>query len=258
MIGLTALLLTAVAAPTPSFEEFFAEFARKRDGIEVLEARYTQKTIVPEEELTTEGVLLYAKPRRIVLRSADPGTCTLVDGGRVYEYEPEIKQCTIYDLEDEPEADVFFFGFDADTEALRRAYDVAYFTTENYDQGSQGISIKPKADAAGDIYFVEVNVYLRDEDYLPYRIRVDKGEGSQVIIDVSGFQVNGSPAPEQTQLSLPEGTKIIENDTVIETTGPEGKRIPEPVMFPAAAPSPVPQPTNAPRAAPQVDRQETP
>ena len=57
-VALSAML-GELPAPPPEFDAFFKEFAEKRDGIEVLEADFMQKSIVPEEILTTEGSLIY-------------------------------------------------------------------------------------------------------------------------------------------------------------------------------------------------------
>ena len=229
---LLAVLLASMAAEAPpDFDAFFEEFKAKRDGIRVLEADFIQRTILPDEVLTSRGTLLYAKPRRIVYRTQQPHRATLIDGRRGYEYEPDIKQLVIYDLEDRPEADIFFLGFDDDTEALREAYDVNVFTIEGEERGSQGIVVRPKDPAAADAYFVEVSLYLRDEDYLPYRIRIVNDEESQVITEVQDIEVNHDPAPVRTQISLAPGTKIIENDTVVEVVGEEWKEVPEPLHF---------------------------
>lgn len=235
MTWITLIVLAAFAqtptAPAPSadMEKFFANFAAKRDAIQVLEAEFTQKTIYPDEILTTEGDLVFAKPRRLVFHTADPERTTLLDGKRVYEYEPEIKQATAYDIGDNPQADIFFFGFDNDISALRKSYEVAMVTLPDETRGKNGLLIKPKAENTADSRFKEVTLYLRDEDYLPYRIRIVNDEESQVIVDFSHMTVNGKIDPARTQLSLAEGTKIIENDVPLETVASGGKRIPDPV-----------------------------
>lgn len=222
-----------VNAAAADFERFFADYAKKRDGIQVLEARFVQKTIYPDEILTTNGKLIYAKPRRLVFQTEDPERTTLVDEQRVYEYEPEIKQMTMYDIGDNPQADIFFFGFDNDTESLRKSYDVQLLTLPDEPKGSHGLLIKPKPENAPDARFVEVTLYLRDKDYLPHRIRIVNDEESQVIVEIKDMAVNGKIDPSSTQIALAEGTKIIENDTPVETVGAGGKRVPEAAPLPA-------------------------
>jgi len=237
MIAATLIALGAIAAPaSDDFEAFFQEFARKRDGIQLLEATFTQTTILPEETLENDGWLVYAKPhpssgqdRRIVMCN-DDGLCNIVDGRRGYEYEKDLDQVLAYDMEDTPEADIFFLGFDDDTQALREAYDVGIFEQERDERGRHGIVLRPKDPDNEDAFFKEVNLYLRDADFLPYRIHIVKEE-SEIVTEVASFKINEGFETAKTQLALPEGTKIIVNDAVQETVGAGGKRIPEPIQF---------------------------
>jgi outer membrane lipoprotein-sorting protein len=228
---LAFVALLAQEGPSNSFDDFFDDFRAKRDGIRMLQADFVQKTVLPGEVLLSEGSLLYAQPRRIVFHTDEPDRYTLVDGRRGYEYEAEIKQLVIYDMEDNPEADIFFLGFENDTEALRNGFDVSLFDTPGESRGAHGLLVKPKEPESPDAYFVQVSLYLRDKDYLPYRIHIVNDRESEVILEVKNFVVNGAPPPEATQLLLPEGTKIIENDTVVETVGEGGKRVPDPLPF---------------------------
>ena len=231
MSCLALFILTALSAEPDTFDQFFTDFTKKRDGILVLEARFEQQTILPEETLKTQGTLLYAKPRRIVFRTEEPERTTLIDGKRGYEYEPEIKQLVIFDMEDRPQTEVFFLGFDDNTKTLREAFDITLQETTGDPRGSRSLLIKPKAEDLEDAYFVQVTLYLRDQDYLPYRIHIVNDEESQVILDVKQFAVNGAPGPLKTQISLLEGTKIIENEIPIETVGAGGKQVPAPIRF---------------------------
>jgi outer membrane lipoprotein-sorting protein len=227
MIAPWISLVLFLSADAAAFDEFFAEFKEKREHVRVLEAEFRQKTILPDEILTTEGTLLFAQPRRIVIRMNDPERVTLVNHRQGCEYDAEIRQLLIYDMEDNPRADIFFLGFDDDTENLRRAYEVDLFTILDDNRGSKGIRIRPKPEQKEDAYFEEVNLYLRDADYLPYRIHIVNDSESQVFLDVRNIEVNGDIAPERTQIHLPEGVKIIQNDIVRETTGEGGRALPD-------------------------------
>ncbi len=234
MTLLAVVALSALAAPDPSFEQFFADFAKKRDGITTLEAHFVQKSIVPDETLSTDGDLVYSKPRRIVFKTEEPNRITLVEDKRVMEYEEELRQLVMFDLEDNARADVFFLGFDNDTESLRKSYDVSLFTSSDDKRGTRGLLLKPKPKENEEPLFVEVKLYLRDEDYLPYRIHVVNDKDSQVDIDVREYKVNVKLEPAALQVAVPEGTKVVENDTVLETVGPGGKVFPDTAK--AAAP----------------------
>jgi outer membrane lipoprotein-sorting protein len=229
MTCLALLLLSALgAAEAPdSLDEFFERYAKQRDGVRVLEARFSQKNLLPGEDISgTQGTLFYARPRRIVLRTDDPETVTLVDGDKYYEYDAEFKQLVIYSLESEATADVFFLAFDQDTASLRKNYLVDMLRRDD-PRGHDGILIRPKREEGSTPPFEEVSVFLRESDMLPYEVRIAHDADSQVFFYISEYVVNGDTAPEKSQLVLPEGTKVIENDVVIETVGTGGKRIPQ-------------------------------
>lgn len=230
MTWLALLMACAAQTAAPDFEAFFEEFAQKRDGLVVLEAEFEQKTILPDDILTTPGSLLYAEPRRIVFRTEDPERVTLIDGRTGYEYEPPIKQLTVFELEDNPQIDVFFLAFEDDAARLREDYQVRLFTIDADPRGTRGITVEPKPDGGATAYFKRVDLYLRDEDMLPYRMHIEHNEESDVIIDISKYRVNEAPEPRRTQIHVASGTTIIENDAVAEVTETE-RYMPEPVFF---------------------------
>lgn len=254
MMGAILLAAAAFTAAAPgSVDEFFAEFAKRRADVSALRANYTEQTITPEERFEVEGTLLYAKPRRIVRRTAPPeNNVILLDDRRCFLYEPEIKQLVIYPLEDDPRANLLFLGFDADLASLREAYEVELFTVEDEASEKRGVLIKPKPDDK-EAWFKEVNLYLDGKDYLPYRIRMVNEDESQLIIEVKDIKVNPAIDPAETQAAILEGTKVIQDDQVIETVGPGGKLVPEaPLGAPGAAPAAAEAPT-APAAPALVD-----
>ena len=210
-----------------SVDAFFADFTKKRDAIHSLEARFAQKNISAEETVDSGGSIVYVKPQHIVLRyeRPDAGTTYLIHGRRAYEYEPDIKQLQIYKLEENPQTQIFFLGFDDNTQALREGYDVSIFETNDKPIGSRGISLRPKNAASS--HFREVKLYLRDSDYLPYRIHIQNDDESEVETSITDFAINGKLDPDKTRIHLPEGTKIIDDDEVVETVGQKGKIVPE-------------------------------
>ncbi len=216
--------LTALAAP-PDFDTFLERFAEKRAGIETLAARFEQETILPDEVLYTEGEILFVAPRRILYRTADPPRVTLIDDDRVYEYEPEIRQVAIYNLAAGAAADAFFLGFNRDVDRLREEYDLSLFGVEEDARGDIGVRLQP---LPGDTeaLFREVRLYLREADYLPYRILIQNDERTQTIIDVDTFEVNETPDPSEARLVLPEGTAIVEDNRFVEEVGPGGMLLP--------------------------------
>ena len=232
-----AFALAAVAAfaandaPPPaaavSVDAFFADFAKKRDAIHSFEARFAQKNISPEETVDSSGSIVYVKPQHIVLRyeKPDAGTTYLMHGRSAYEYQPDVKQLDVYRLGDNPQTAIFFLGFDDNTQALRDGYDVSIFDTNDKQIGSRGISLRPKEKQ--DSHFREIKLYLRDSDYLPYRLHILNDDESEVETSITDFVINAKLDPGKTRVKIPEGTKVIDNDEVVETVGPNGKTVPE-------------------------------
>ena len=226
IIALLMIFSMPFARAEEDFDAFFKAFKEKRDGIGSLQASFEQKTLLPQEEITTKGTLYYSKPRRILFSTEDPERATLVDGRRGYEYDSEIKQMTIFLIEDHPRANIFFLGFDDDAEALKSAYELTLFETGD-NRGRHGLNIKPRPGSDEEAYFIEANLYLRDEDYLPYRIHIVNDKESQLYIDVTKI----APQPYQdlnsARFFVPQGVKVVENDRVVETIGSGGRHIPE-------------------------------
>jgi outer membrane lipoprotein-sorting protein len=240
----------ATASPTvqDNLDAFFAEFAGKRDGIAALTARFHQENVTPDETSPSSGSIVYAKPRRIVFRYDDPQETYLIDGLRVYHYDAGYEQVQIFDLEDDPQAEALFLGFDQDAKRLKRAYTVSLSDPEKPNCGSRGLELAPKkkeqtSDAHDETpLFNRVWLTLRDADFLPCYIHVFNDDESEVRIEVSDVQVQSNLDPALTQLNLPEGTRIIENEKLVETVGPGGKRIPEPVLPTTPPPAAPPRP----------------
>ncbi len=255
---MTALILSCaclLAAPESDVDAFFREFAAKRDGIAALQAAFTQKTILPDETLEAAGTILFVKPRRIVFRTDDPERVTLVDNDRGYEYDPEIRQLQMFDIEANPRADIFFLGFTNDINRLREAYDLTLFDVKDEPKGKRGIRIRPRADSGDEAYFVEVNLYLRDQDFLPHRIHIQNDAEAQVVIEVAEPDTAVRPEPKQTQIFVEEKTKIVENDRVREVVGPGGQWMPDAILLPPEPPKadPAPAPPAA-KTAPEADQ----
>jgi outer membrane lipoprotein-sorting protein len=241
MLSPLLVVLAAIGA-TPAVDEFFAEFSAKRDHIERLEARFSQETVTPDEVTHSVGQIVYEKPRRILLRYRDPEVSYLVDGTRVYQYNADLAQVQIYDLDDDPQLEALFLGFDSDTSRLREAYTIGLFDPDASTCGKKGLRLLPlqTRDASGEDQpaddvsplFQQIVLYLRSEDFLPCRIQVVNDEESAVEISVTDFNLNDTAAAA-ARIDLPEGTQVIENEALVETVGPGGKRVPELADAPA-------------------------
>lgn len=230
MRSLFLALAGLVAADLPDFDAFFAEFQAKRAAIQAVAARFTEESHLPEETYTAEGKLFFTQPRRLLRNTVRPDKAILLlDGRYAYQYEEEVKQCVIHDLKDQPESRILFLGFDGDLASLRKAYDVSLFAVagDEAQEGRYGILVKPYAEDLDTALFVEARFYLRDADFLPWRIQVVHDEHTHTDLRITEYRINPVLDPAETQLCLPEGTSVIENDRIALTVGPGGKRYPE-------------------------------
>lgn len=256
------ILMAAIAAEPPEFDAFFKEFAAKRAAIQVLEAEIVERTSQYEEVTSRNGRVVFGKPRRIVFRYSDADPVMLIDDRRVYEFDPEEEQLQIYDIEDSPEASIFFLGFDDDPGALREAYDVRLFTVQN-KQGSQGIAIKPFKENIENAPFQEVSIYLRDSDFLPFRIHITFDDETWMVTEFSNYKVNQGLEPAETQIRVPAGTRVIENGEVVIRSVPDGGVLMPPEALESAKPLVAPAgegetPAPAEKAPGKIEVQELP
>jgi len=216
-------------------DTFFDAFREKREHIESIRARFIETTILPDEVFVSTGALSYQKPRRLLRRGEEPPTMLLVDSQSVYEYEPELKQVARHNIADGPEAEILFFGFDNNLDSLRATYDVQLFSLleEDEPKDAQGLLITPRAIYEEDAFFREVTLYLRAEDYLPYRIRIVTDEDSHVVFEVLDLEVNAELSAEETTITIPEGHTYVDERDRARAVGPEGMVLPLPAFGPA-------------------------
>lgn len=236
------LLAAAFSVDPPEFDAFFKEFAAKRADIQVLQADIVEYTSEFDEVTNRAGRVVFGKPRRIVFRYSDEDPVMLIDDRRVYEFDPKEEQLQIYDIKDSPEASIFFLGFDNDASALREAYDVRLFTKEN-EQGSHGIVIKPFKENMDTAPFQEVSIYLRDSDFLPYRIYITFDDDTRMWTEFSNYKVNQGLEPGETQIRIPAGTRVIENGEVSIRAVPEGGVLMPPEAIDTGKPAEAPAAT---------------
>ncbi len=233
--------VTELEKSRKAVDTFFEQFAQKRDTIGTFEGQFHQVIAAPEETIDANGTLVYVKPKNLLFRytDTDENATFLIHNRRVYEYSQENKQLDIYDLDDDPQTQMFFLGFDADTETLLQAYDVSLFAPDKgvAPGASQGLMIKPKenADASAEDLnrdkqtstFKEVKLFLRESDYLPVRIELINEDDSKTTLTVSDFKVRSKPSPDKVKVSIAEDTKVIENGRFIEKVGSDGMTIPQ-------------------------------
>ena len=136
-----ALLVCLAAAGQTTPAEFFAEFSARRDATEALQASFVQTTITPDETIVSRGTLVYTKPKRLIFRYEDPPLEYMIDGLRVYEYDPDIEQIQIFELEDRPESEAFYLGFESNADRLQEAYSVRVLPPDDATRHALGATI---------------------------------------------------------------------------------------------------------------------
>jgi outer membrane lipoprotein-sorting protein len=239
-------VLFAQAEPQAEAEEFLERFRGERVGIESFVADFTQRTITPDEVLDQTGRIVYLRPQRIRFTYDDGTIDFMLDGLRIYEYDSEFEQLQMYDLEDRPETEALFLGFESEPGRLQEAYDVAVRPRPGGEPGIE-LELTPKPVEDEEPLFLGVTLQLRPEDFLPVAIAIRNDEESSVLYALSGHRVNSELTEDDITIHAPANTVIVQNDQYVETVGPEGKRFPEPVPPPSEE-----------NAAPLVDSEDLP
>lgn len=211
-----------------SVADFFADFAQSRNGIHLLEADFVQTTVTPDETIVSEGRIVYSRPKRLIFRYDDPELVYMIDRLRAYEYDPEYEQLQIFDLEDRPESEAFYLGFDNNAQRLQEAYIVRLLPPKDPEIYAFALEFVPKENEEDETYFEKITLQLRKGDYLPAEIYIVNDEDSHVEFKISDFKINGEPDPKKTHIFLPEGTMIVDNDTFTGTVGADGLSLPRP------------------------------
>ena len=231
MIASAALVALSALAAEQSVEEFFAEFVAKREHIQYLTAKFRQDNITPDETRASIGEIVFVKPKQLRIDYTDPKIVYAVDGLRVFNYEADLEQVQVYDVEDSPQLDAFFVGFDNDPKRLREAYDVTLAGAPAGSCGQRVLKLVPKKPATEDEAlsqpYKEIRLYLRNDDLLPCKIEAISDEETSFVMEIGGYTINAAGADPSIRFHVPEGTKIIVNETDISRVGAGGKDLPE-------------------------------
>lgn len=223
-------------AKTPSATEFFTEFSKQRDAIETMRASFVQTTTNPDETVVSKGTLIYTRPKRLIFRYADPPLVYMIDGLRVYEYDPGISQIEVMQLEDRPESEAFYLGFESNADNLQKAYDVHVLPPSDPEKYARAVEFVPKPRTDGEEpYFKSVRLQLRKKDYLPAEILIVNDDESQTFFAVTDFATNEKLPEDLSHVRVPEGTAIVEDDESSAEASAGGALFPR--ETPAKAPS---------------------
>lgn len=228
MTAVWAAALVAAFTATQDIDAFLQDFAKQRDAIETFQCRFTQITLSPDDAIESEGTLVFVRPRRILFLYDEPRLAYMIDQLTMYEYDADLEQVRIETLEDKPEADALFLGFEKDVGRLREAYDIVMATKEESHATGNVLKLTPKKREGEEPLFETVLLYLRDNDYLPYRLYIRNSAENDVTYELSDFVVNDKDARPPSTITVPEGTDVIRGDEKVETIGAGGKTFPEP------------------------------
>ena len=230
------MLMTAFLSPmTTDVDEFLEDLAEARKGLHVLEAPFTMTNLTPEERMTTEGELVYAKPRRIVFRLYDEFTeeidmVMLIDHARLFEYDAALAQLQTYHRRDATDMQALFAAFESDPADLRDAYEIELFEPgDEAHRAAIGVLLRPRETDEGTL-FERVRLYLREGDLLPTRIHIINDPTSEVFLDFHHYVVNREIDPRITQIEIPPGTRVIEDDQRVYTVKDDTEWMPEPIV----------------------------
>ena len=230
-MGFAVLAAFAGAAHADEFTEFFETFAEKRDAIDILSARFEQKTISPDDIVTSFGTITYVSPRRLIFSyDGEEGDGVsqvfVIDDDRYYQYDAETLQLQIFDIDDRPEVEAFFLPFENDTARLRDAYTVRLLEGLESDDGVPRVYLAPNPTENGDVAFEAVTISLGEQDFLPTDILIMNDEESSVRIAVREYALNADTGEHAGRIHVPANVDVIENDTYVTTTNEAGMWIP--------------------------------
>lgn len=187
--------------------------------------------------MESTGTIVYARTgnnadgihgKRLVFRYDDPPLEYMIDGLTAYEYDPELQQIQIFELEDRPEAEAFYLGFDSDTERLTEAYALRLQPPGESNPGGIAVALVPKDPESDQALFEMVVLQLRAGDLLPTQIHIVNSVESETVYNVTDLTVSPSLDPQATSIHVPEGTAIVDQDEYAGTAPESGATFPLP------------------------------
>ena len=220
------MLLLTLSQPDVAFDEFFTEFVKQRNSLELIEARFVQTTRTPDETMVSKGTLVYSNPRRLLFRYDDPEVVFIIAGLRGYEYDAELAQLQIFELEDSAETEALYMGFDDSAERLQKAYDIRL--VEAKEGAEMAVELRPRSEFGKTPLFERVELQLREGDLLPISILIRDDAESDVSYEIKDIRVNEDAQGTMREFVVPEGTRVIENEDFVLTVGEDGLRVPLP------------------------------
>ena len=165
IVGVAAWIF--VTGPIEDAPDEFDRVWDQRDTIDSLSATFRQETVGPDEVIESSGSIVYVNPKRILFRYDDPPVTYLIDAKRSYEYDEELEQVLIYDLDGGPEAEAFFLGFENNRERVLEAYDLGARPAEDPERFLFTLILTPKEKDEEQTLFERVFLNISKDHSLP-------------------------------------------------------------------------------------------
>lgn len=218
-------LLTLGQQPAPDAVALLEKYSTGRDTLTTMQARFTQWTYTPEEDVQSQGTVTFASPKRIIFRYDDPPLAYMIDDTNAYEFDEELEQILVYNIEGQPEAEAFFLGMESDISEIQEAYAISVLSDD--DPESLTVELVPHPDEENEPLFLSVTLKMRKADFLPGHILIKNDDDSQVEFTLSDFVVNAALPDDRTHIFVPENTDIVVDDVALDPAGSEGRYFPE-------------------------------
>jgi outer membrane lipoprotein-sorting protein len=234
-------MVTFAQEPTESAvhtaQDIFKLFSEGRGDIESMQARFTQMTMTPEEDIESTGSIVYVSPKRIIFRYDDPPIAYMIDESNFYEYDEELEQFSSYDIQGRPEAEAFFLGLSNNTEKVKESYDLELLPAENPETDAFSLQLVPIPVEGEESIFEKVTLQLRKGDFLPAKVHIVNGEDSQVFFSLEGFVLNEDLPRDLSHVFVPEDTDLLIDDVALDPVGPGGRYLPKVIVSDSDEPS---------------------
>ena len=127
--------------PVPDAQEVLRLLSEGREQLTTLEADFKQVTMTDDEDIKSTGTITYVKPKRIIFRYAEPPIEYMIDKNHAYEFDAELEQILIFNIEGRPEAEAFFLGLESNTELLQKSYTIRALPPENAERDAVAVDV---------------------------------------------------------------------------------------------------------------------
>jgi outer membrane lipoprotein-sorting protein len=226
---MVVLLAFMLAQPATDFDAFFEEFAQKRDAIGSVQADFEQIVETPDETYTKTGQIAYKDPRQLAFRYDDPAQTLIMIDRTIYDYDVEVRQLNVQEVEDLKEAEALFLAFENNPDRLRELYDITVENnpdTSRAECASRAIILEPKAaEAEAPGMFERSVLYLREQDFLPCMIHVESQDTISYFY-IRNYRINETMDQGALSIVLPEGVSVVYNDILVDVTTEDDVEVP--------------------------------